>query len=149
MRDGTPRRRTASPPSTTWTPPGVQIADWRRHGRLDALHALAERAGDLTWSRRLLQALLDELHLGDDFEALVGRVTRLPASHYPRLLAIALLVRHSWCPRDLSRTATRIGLPHPKAPTVAAPTPTTQTPHDRGPRRRAPQSTPRRRPRAR
>ncbi|MCL4849444.1 MAG: hypothetical protein KJ066_23070 [Acidobacteria bacterium] len=149
MRDGSPRRPTASPRSTTWTPAGVQIVDWRRHGRLDALRALAERAGGLMWSRRLLHALLDELHLGDDFEALVGRVARLPASHNARLLAIALLVRHSWCPRDLSRTATRIGLPHPKAPTAAALTPTSQTPRDRGHRRRASQPAPRPRSRAR
>jgi hypothetical protein len=42
---------------------------------------------------------------------LVGRVAHLPASEYPRLLAIALLLRHSWCPQDLSRTAARLGLP--------------------------------------
>jgi hypothetical protein len=53
---------------------------------------------------------------------LVGRVTRLPAREYPRLLAIALLLRHSWCPQDLVRTATRLGLPRP-----ASLTPDTRT----------------------
>jgi hypothetical protein len=44
---------------------------------------------------------------------LVGRVSRQPASQYPRLLAIALLLRHSWCPQDLARTATRLGVSRP------------------------------------
>ena len=60
-----------------------------------------------------MHALLEELHISDDFDVLVGRVARLPASQYPRLLAIALLLRHSWCPRDLARTATRLGLSRP------------------------------------
>jgi hypothetical protein len=37
-------------------------------------------------------------------------VTHAPASQYPRLLVIALLVRHSWSPADLEGTATRLGL---------------------------------------
>ena len=89
---------------------GVQVDDWRRHGRLEDLRALADGARGLAWSRGLLHALLDELHVSDDFDVLVGRVARLPASQYPRLLAIALLLRHSWCPEDLARTATRLGL---------------------------------------
>jgi hypothetical protein len=63
---------------------------------------------------------------------LVGRVARLPASQYPRLLAIALLLRHSWCPQDLARTATRLGL---SRPTLLTPESRT-TPRDGGHRRR-------------
>jgi hypothetical protein len=66
---------------------------------------------------------------------LVGRVAHLPASEYPRLLAIAVLLRHSWCPQDLSRTAARLGLPRPGG----SPAPFTSKPHttrDRGHRRR-------------
>ena len=74
---------------------------------------LAEGAGGLALSRGLLHALLEELHISDDFDVLVGRVARQPASQYPRLLAIALLLRHSWCPQDLARTATRLGLSRP------------------------------------
>jgi hypothetical protein len=113
MRDGSTRRRSTSSQHTTWTPERVQVNDWRRHGRLDDLRALAEGAGGLTLSRELLHALLEELHVSDDFDVLVGRVARLPASQYPRLLAIALLLRHSWCPQDLARTATRLGLSRP------------------------------------
>jgi hypothetical protein len=63
---------------------------------------------------------------------LVGRVGHLPASEYPRLLAIAVLLRHSWCPQDLSRTAARLGLPRPTAPFTSE----SPTPRDRGHRRR-------------
>jgi hypothetical protein len=110
MRDGSTRRRNTSPQGTTWTQERVQVDDWRRHGRLDDLRALAEGTRGLPLSRGLVHALLEELHVSDDFDVLVGRVPRLPASQYPRLLAIALLLRHSWCPQDLARTATRLGL---------------------------------------
>jgi hypothetical protein len=91
-------------------PGRVQVDRWRRHSRLAVLRELADGAHGLTLSRRLLNALLEELHISDDFDVLVGPVARLPASQYPRLLAIALLLRHSWCPQDLARTAARIAL---------------------------------------
>jgi hypothetical protein len=64
---------------------------------------------------------------------LVGRVARQPASQYPRLLAIALHLRHSWCPRDLARTATRLGLSRQTVLTLESRT----RPRDGGHRRRA------------
>jgi hypothetical protein len=91
-------------------PERVHVDRWRRHSRLAVLRELADGAHGLTLSRRLLNALLEELHISDDFDVLVGPVARLPASQYPRLLAIALLLRHSWCPQDLARTAARIAL---------------------------------------
>ena len=63
MRDGSTRRRSTSSQHTTWTPERVQVNDWRRHGRLDDLRALAEGAGGLTLSRELLHALLEDLQL--------------------------------------------------------------------------------------
>jgi hypothetical protein len=90
----------------------------------------------LTLSRGLLHALLEELHISDDFDVLVGRVARLPASQYPRLLAIALLLRHSWCPQDLARTARRLGLSCAVASTEAGLAPEFLTTRDRGHRRR-------------
>ena len=130
MRDGSTRRRNTSPQSRTGTIDPAQVHDWRRHGRLDDLRTLAEGASGLTWSRGLLHALLEELHISDDFDVLVGPVARLPASQYPRLLAIALLLRHSWCPQDLARTATRLGLSHP---TVLAPQQPRTEPRPDGP----------------
>ena len=110
MRDGSTRRRSTSPQQTTWTPKRVQVDDWRRHGRLDDLRTLAEGANGLTWSRGLLNALLEELHINEEFDLLVARVSRGRASQFPRLVAIALLMRHSWCPQDLEQTAIRLGL---------------------------------------
>ena len=133
MRDGSTQRRSTSPQKTTWTPDRAQVDDWRQQGRLGDLRALAEGAGGLVLSRELLQALLEELHISDDFDVLVGRVAHLPASQYPRLLAIALLLRHSWCPQDLARTATRLGLSRQAHSTSASRT----TPRDGGHRRRA------------
>ena len=134
MRDGSTHRRSTSPQKTTWAPECAQVDDWRRQGRLDDLRALAEGASGLVLSRGLLHALLEELHISDDFDVLVGRVAHLPASEYPRLLAIALLLRHSWCPQDLSRTAARLGLPRPGGPTPFTSEPPTT--RDRGHRRR-------------
>ena len=110
MRDGSTRQRPTSTQQPTWMPERVQVDRWRRHSRLAVLRELADGAHGLTLSRRLLNALLEELHISDDFDVLVGPVARLPASQYPRLLAIALLLRHSWCPQDLARTAARIAL---------------------------------------
>jgi len=145
MRDGSTHRRSTSPQNTTWTPERAQVDDWRQHDRLDDLRALAEGLGDLALSRGLLHALLEELHISDDFDVLVGGVARQPASRYPRLLAIALLLRHSWCPLDLARTATRLGL---SRQTVLTPESRTN-PRDGGYRRRAPARMPLSGPRAR
>ena len=144
MRDGSTHRRSTSPQKTTWTPER-QVDDWRQQDRLDDLRALAENAGGLVLSRGLLQALLEELHISDDFDVLVGRVSRQPASQYPRLLAIALLLRHSWCPQDLARTATRLGLSRQAHSTSASRT----TTRDGGHRRRAAARTPLAEPRTR
>ena len=145
MRDGSTRRRSTSPQSAARLIDINQVHDWRRHGRLNDLHTLAEGANGLTLSRGLLHALLEELHISDDFDVLVGRVARQPASQYPRLLAIALLLRHSWCPQDLARTATRLGL---SRQTVLTPESRT-TPRDGGHRRRAAARTPLPEPRTR
>ena len=80
MRDGSTRRRSTSPQETTWTHERVQVDDWRSHDRLDDLRALAQGADGLALSRGLLHALLEELHISDDFDVLVGRVAHLPAS---------------------------------------------------------------------
>ena len=110
MCDGVTRRRITSTRRRTWMGYRIQVYDWRRHSRLAELGVLTERTAGVTWSRRLLNVLLEELHIGDDFDALAGPITRVAESEYPRLLVIALLLRHSWCPQDLERTATRLGL---------------------------------------
>ena len=118
MRDGSTRRRATSP-RPNWNHKFLQLDNWRRDHRFEDLRALADSARSLEWSRGLLYALLEELHVSDDFDVLVGGVARLPTSQYPRLVAVALLLRHSWSPEDLERTATRLGLqPATSTPTV-------------------------------
>jgi hypothetical protein len=109
MRDGSTRRHT-SLSRTNWNQKILQLARWRDDNRFEEVRALANSARGLRWSRALLDALLEELHVSDDFDALVGRVAHLSPSQYPRLIAVALLLRHSWCPEDLKRTATRLEL---------------------------------------
>jgi hypothetical protein len=143
MRDGTTRPT----PHTTWMPPGIQVAHWRRHSRLFDLRALAEGASGLVLARRLLAALLEELHVSDDFDTLVGPLAGLPTSEYPRLLAIAVLLRHSWSPQDLACTAAKLGLPGPNAAASEHPNLNTNTAGDRGRRRRVPRGARRSQPR--
>lgn len=120
MRDGSTSRRATSQRQTNWNHKFLQLDNWRRDHRFEDLCGLADSARGLEWSRGLLHALLEELHVSDDFDVLVGRVDRLPTSQYPRLVAVALLLRHSWSPEDLERTATRLGLqPVTSRPTTA------------------------------
>lgn len=138
MRDGTTRRRRTHTQNATWVPSGIRVALWRRHSRVPALRQLAEDVDGLTWSRRLLDVLLEELHVSDDFDMLAGRVAGLPATQYPRLIAIALLARHSWSPADLAQTAAQLGL---TCPNLSAPehlNAKTLTSRDGGYRRRLP-----------
>ena len=97
-------------PSKRQSPLDCDPSEWRRHMRARILHLLIEQTADLSWSPRLISLLLDELHISDEFDRLNARVPSRPASDYPQLVAIAVLLRHSWCPRDLARTARRLGL---------------------------------------
>ena len=110
MRDGSARQRVTKPQPRTWTPERVEARHWRERHRLAVLQEMAEDAHDLPWTRRLVNTLLDELHVTDEFDRLVGPISRMPASQFPRLIAIALLLRHSWSLDDLSRTGKRLGL---------------------------------------
>jgi hypothetical protein len=110
MRDGSARRRVTNRQPHTWTPARVRVQHWRQRHRVDVLQELADGAHGLGWTRGLVTTLLDELHVTDEFDRLVGRISRVPASQFPRLIAIALLLRHSWSLDDLSRTGKRIGL---------------------------------------
>ena len=64
---------------------------------------VVRQAQAIAWSRRLLHLLLDELHISDDFDRLVGSTRRLTPADYPPVIAIALVLRHSRCPQDFAR----------------------------------------------
>src|SRR5262245_27759799 len=88
-----------------------QLHRWRLRGRIRALHRLAVRAQNLRWSQRLLSLTLEELNVDEEFVDLVGRSERLPVRRYPQAIAVAIALRHSWRPDDLSRLARRLHLP--------------------------------------
>ena len=110
MRDRSVRRRSRNYSHA----PGRRSASRSNTGdkrhRVDVLRELADGAHALGWTRGLVNALLDELHVTDEFDRLVGPTSHVPASQFPRLIAIALLLRHSWSLDDLSRTGQRVGL---------------------------------------
>src|SRR5262249_45406691 len=80
----------------------TDLADWRRSTRPLLLDDFVDRTRDLSWSRELVDLLLDELHVSDEFDDLIDRIP--PAQiNYPQLVAFALVLRHSWFPEDLAR----------------------------------------------
>jgi hypothetical protein len=95
------------------------LADWRRLTRPVILDDFLDRTRDLDWSRELVDLLLDELHVSDEFDDLIGRVTPQAHVNYPQLVALALVFRHSWFPEDLARIIAEPGLsPSPTPPAV-------------------------------
>jgi len=89
----------------------VDTCDWRTCVRPLVLKKLVEQTRHLRWSRQLVDLLLEELHISDDFDRLIGPTAGLRSSRYPQLLAIALVLRHSWCPQELARIVRKLRLP--------------------------------------
>jgi hypothetical protein len=50
---------------------------WRKHERPQVLRTLVDCTGQLTWSDRLLDVLLDELHVSDEFDGLIVLIDSL------------------------------------------------------------------------
>ena len=109
MRDGF--SRTPSSLNRTGTSSDGSVDRWRTGVRPAVLTDLAEGIKGLTWTNELLVALLEELHITEEFDRLIGRF-RLDADRdAPRLLALALFLRHSWDPTDLSTVVDRVLFP--------------------------------------
>lgn len=84
---------------------------WRREVRPGAVRSAASATKTLKWSPRLIEALLEELYVDDRFEELLGRAPgQLRSREYPRAIAVALILRHSWHPDDLACMVERLGL---------------------------------------
>jgi len=95
------------------------LADWRRLTRPIILDNFFDRTRDLCWSRELIDLLLDELHVSDEFDDRINRVPPSARTNYPQLVALALVLRHSWYPEDLARIIAELGLsPAPTSPAV-------------------------------
>ena len=95
------------------------LADWRRLTRPFILDDFVDRTRHLPWSRELIDLLLDELHVSDEFDDLIDRIPTPTQVNYPQLVALALVLRHSWFPEDLARTIEEPGL-SPTSPPLAA-----------------------------
>jgi hypothetical protein len=78
--------------------------------RLHALRVIVDGASRVTWSRRLLTTLLEELHVDDLFVEIVGHPQRIPVRRAAQAVAVALILRHSWHPQDLNCLVRRLGL---------------------------------------
>ena len=88
----------------------IDLPDWRSRLRPQILRDLLDQTRDLSWSPGLMDLLLDELHVSDEFDNLVGPTNHLSPHQYPQLAAIALVLRHSWFPEDHARITARLGL---------------------------------------
>jgi hypothetical protein len=93
---------------------------WRHELRPRAIRLFAARAAKLTWSRALLKLVVAELYPDDLFTELVGNLDRVPPRQWPRVLAIAVALRHSWRRNGLVRVARRlrVSLATQKGPTA-------------------------------
>jgi hypothetical protein len=83
---------------------------WRQELRPRALRQFAARTAMLPWSRALLKLVVEELYPDDCFAELVGNLDRVPRRHWPRVLAIAVALRHSWRRDGLTRVARSLRL---------------------------------------
>jgi hypothetical protein len=115
---------------------------WRQELRPRALRHFAARTTKLPWSRALLKLVVEELYPDDCFAELVGNLDRVPRRQWPRVLAIAVALRHSWRRDGLPRVArslrmslaTKTNGPRPeRTPTVSRPS---RTPFSGSPRPR-------------
>ena len=81
---------------------------WRQELRPRAIRTFAVRAAKLTWSRALLKVVVEELYPDDLFTELVGNLDRVPSRQWPRVIAIAVALRHSWRRDGLTHVARRL-----------------------------------------
>lgn len=82
--------------------PLTSVTSWRQAERPKVVLDAIKKTHSLAWSPALLDALLDELYVTNDVEAILGApLHHLPRRHYPRAIAIALILRHSWRSDDL------------------------------------------------
>ncbi|MGE3841254.1 MAG: ParB/RepB/Spo0J family partition protein [Vicinamibacterales bacterium] len=94
----------------TWARQRAEQERWRSELRPRAVRLIAERAAKLSWSPMLLRLLLEDIRPDDLFLEVLGKPDRIGVKHYPRALAIALALRHSWQRQDLLTFSKRLGV---------------------------------------
>jgi hypothetical protein len=81
--------------------PARSVRDWKplRVGAgtndSERLRVLNTRAAGLRWKPTLLKALLEELHVDDSFEGLVGRPARLSVEQYPQAAETTMCIQRA------------------------------------------------------
>ena len=86
----------------------AQRALWSLRRRR-VLRSLVARTQKIPWSANLVDVLIEELYVEDEFRALLGDPEVLPRRRYPQAIALALALRHSWRPDDLACILGRLG----------------------------------------
>ena len=79
-----------------------------RSARPHVLRRFAARATGLRWTRALVKLVVTELTTDDLFVTLVGPLQRVPRGQWPRAVAIAVALRHSWRRDALTSIARRL-----------------------------------------
>jgi hypothetical protein len=61
-----------------------------------------------------MKVLLEELYVDEAVQELLGKgPNKLEVRDYPRAVAVALILRHSWRADDLASILERLGIPGP------------------------------------
>jgi len=84
-----------------------EVDAWRSL-RLHVLRRFAARAVGLRWTDALVQTIVADLAPDDSFATLIGPLRRVPRRQWPRALAVAVALRHSWRRDGLTRLARRL-----------------------------------------
>ena len=103
---GTRARRAAHPRTSQST---AQRANWSLRRR-KVLRSLVGRTQKTPWSANLVDVLIEELYVAEDFNALLGDPKCLPRRRYPQAVLLALALRHSWRPDALGCILRRLGI---------------------------------------
>ena len=101
LRESSRRSASERRPNTRHAPDDPRIA---------ALTRFVANTATINSSRRLIEALVEELHVEDDFQRLLGEPRRLPKRRYPQAVAVALAIRRSWRRDVFDRFARRLGI---------------------------------------
>jgi hypothetical protein len=86
----------------------LEAERWRELIRPQTMRLFAARTAKLPYSRTLLKLVVEELYPDDLFTELVGNLDRVPRRRWPRVLAIAVALRHSWRRDGLAKIARRL-----------------------------------------
>lgn len=102
-------------PNHVEEPQPEHLSRWAFRGRRRSLRRAFLGLSDTKWSPKLLSLLLEELHVTDDVEELLGvSIPTISDRQVPTAVVAALLIRHSWRVDDLAQMARRLRLGAPK-----------------------------------